>query len=86
MHLVIDQRVKTLTHIGIEFVVDCGDQIGFRPKHRLGRHSLHYADTGDDDAPRAQLVQQSVEENAPVHDAHALGCQPRHHRGASWPA
>src|SRR3546814_4938356 len=68
MHLLIDQRIEALTHIRIEFIMDCSDQIGFHPQHRLGRHPLDYADAGDNDAPRAQLVEQSIEQNTPVHD------------------
>src|SRR3546814_10531655 len=63
MHLLIDQRIEALTHIRIEFIMDCSDQIGFHPQHRLGRHPLDYADAGDNDAPRAQLVEQSIEQN-----------------------
>ncbi|OAN54739.1 hypothetical protein A7Q26_23205 [Sphingobium sp. TCM1] len=75
-----------LTHVCIEIIVDGGDQIGFRPKHRLGRHPLDYADARNDDAPRAQLVEQSIEQNAPVHDGHGFGFQPVHHDAARWPA
>src|SRR3546814_10313112 len=63
MHLLIDQRIEALTHIRIEFIMDCSDQIGFHPQHRLGRHPLDYADAGDNDAPRAQLVEQRSEEH-----------------------
>ena len=86
MHLLIDQRIEALTHIRIEFIMDCSDQIGFHPQHRLGRHPLDYADAGDNDAPRAQLVEQSIEQNTPVHDGHGFDFQPGHHDTARWPA
>src|SRR3546814_8710268 len=78
MHLLIDQRIEALTHIRSEFIMDCSDQIGFHPQHRLGRHPLDYADAGDNDAPRAQLVEQSIEQNTPVHDGHGFDFQPGH--------
>src|SRR3546814_5502475 len=47
---------------------------------------LDYADAGDNDAPRAQLVEQSIEQNTPVHDGHGFDFQPGHHDTARWPA
>src|SRR3546814_2578744 len=76
MHLLIDQRIEALTHIRIEFIMDCSDQIGFHPQHRLGRHPPDYADAGDNDAPRAQPVEQPIEQNTPVHDGHGFDFQP----------
>src|SRR3546814_7977673 len=58
----------------------------FHPQHRLGRHPLDYADAGDNDAPRAQLVEQSIEQNTPVHDGHGFDFQPGNHDTARWPA
>src|SRR3546814_11398027 len=48
--------------------------------------SLDYADAGDNDAPRSQLVEQSIEQNTPVHDGHGFDFQPGHHDTARWPA
>ena len=39
---------------------------------------------GNDDATRAQFVQQPVEQDASVNDGHGFCSQPRHHRGANW--
>lgn len=86
MHLVIDQRVEALACISIKFTVDRGDQIGFRPQHRLSRHPFDHADAGDHDATRAQFVQQPVEQNAPVHNGHGFGFQPCDHHRAGRPA
>src|SRR3546814_15474803 len=49
-------------------------------------HPLDYADAGDNDAPRAQLVEQSIEQNTTVHDGHGFDFQPGHHDTARWPA
>src|SRR3546814_6519762 len=86
MHLLSDQLIEALSHIRIEFIMDCSDQIGFHPQHRLVRHPLDYADAGDNDAPRAQLVEQSIEQNTPVHVGHGFDFQPGHHDTARWPA
>jgi hypothetical protein len=34
---------------------------------------------------RVRSVQQSIKQNAPVHDSHGFGFQPSHHDAARWP-
>ena len=55
-----DGRIEALTHIRIEFIMDCSDQIGFHPQHRLG---------GEDHARR----QRQLGPKAPVLGLEARG-------------
>ncbi|MET3438013.1 hypothetical protein ABIC44_002696 [Sphingomonas sp. 1185] len=50
--------------------------------HRLGRHPLDDADAGDDDALRAHLLQQPVEEMASVGEWHCGLSEPGHQIGS----
>src|SRR3546814_9183717 len=86
MPLVNGLGIGALSGVRNEVSVGASYVSGLSPRQRIGRLPRGYAEAGVDDAPRAHRVEQSVEQNTPVHDGHGFDFQPGHRDTARWPA